>query len=116
MAVNWQWKNQSGTVTISDYTYNFYEGNAFMIMLDEFKNKNTGEDVYNKVCCFLDKNHAKRSLGLVKGSDDVFEGRVKKMTIFMNHCHYWKDIIELFTKAYPNIEITILPQKPEVAE
>ena len=49
MALTWEWKNLSGTITEINYgkehTFNFYEGNALMIVLNEYKDEN-GEDVY----------------------------------------------------------------------
>lgn len=115
MALQWQWKEQSGTIQLEGKTYPFYEGNAFMIVLHEFKDEK-GEESWQMMYFFVDKSHAKRCLGLEKGSYDMFEGNVEKITIYKNHCHYWKDIVDLFTKTQPDIEITILPQKKEVAE
>ena len=44
MALTWEWKNLSGTITEINYgkehTFNFYEGNALMIVLNEYKDEN----------------------------------------------------------------------------
>lgn len=128
MAYNWDWNCKSGEFTFNDYTYNFYEGNGFMIVIDEFKvtkdrkersvddELEEGNDAYRVVWFFVDKDHAKRCLGLTKGSYDMFEGHVQKIRIFKDHCYQWKQIVDLFTKSQPNIVIEILPtEKKEVA-
>ena len=109
MAYNWNWNEKSGTFTFDGYTYNFYKGNGFMIVLDEFvmtekrmsvddTAEDIGKECYRVVWFFVDKQHAKRCLGLEKGSYDMFEGNVEKIT-------------------QPNIVIEILPtERKEVAE
>ena len=128
MAYNWNWSEKSGTFTFNGYTYNFYKGNGLMIVLDEFvmtekrmsvddTAEDIGKECYRVVWFFVDKQHAKRCLGLEKGSYDMFEGNVEKITIFKDKCPNWKDIVELFTKTQPNIVIEILPtERKEVAE
>ena len=128
MAYNWNWQDKSGEFTYKGYKYNFYQGNGFMIILDEFtmteerlsvddEASDVGKECYRVVWFFVDKQHAKRCLGLEKNFYDVFEGLVEKITIFKDHCSNWKDIVELFTKTQPNITIEILPKerKEEVA-
>ena len=112
MAVRWEWKQKVGTLTYNDHTVNLYEGNAFLIGIREFKNDD-GEEVYNVEWFFADKQHAKRCLGLEKGSYDMFEGLVEKITLYMDKCTNWKDIITLFSKTQKNIVITIKPTEEE---
>ena len=127
MAYNWNWDCKSGEFTFKGYKYNFYQGNGFMIVLDEFvmtENRLTvddeaddvGKECYRVVWFFVDKDHAKQCLGIGKGNYDMFEGNVEKITIFKDKCSNWKDIVELFTKTQPNIVIEILPtERKEVA-
>ena len=127
MAYNWDWKCKSGEFTFNGYKYNFYEGNGFMIVLDEFvmtekrmtvddTEEDIGKECYRVVWFFVDKEHARRCLGLRKGSYDMFEGKVEKITIFKDHCSNWKDIVDFFTKSQPNIVIEIYPtERKDVA-
>lgn len=116
MAYEWNWNRKSGEFTFNGYTYNFYKGNGFMIIIDEFTNKETGTEQYYVAYTFLDKEHAKECLGLRKGHYDMFEGHVEKIKIFMDTCPNWKDIVELFTKTQPEIMIEIYPtERKEVA-
>ena len=130
MAYNWNWDCKSGELTYNGRTYNFYEGNGFMIVLDEYvmtkemaEKRRTvddtaeeGKECYQVMWFFIDKDHAKRCLGLAKGSSDMFEGLIEKLVIYKDHCRQWKDIIDLFTKSQPNIVVEIRPtEKKEVA-
>ena len=124
MAYNWEWACKSGEFTFKGYKYNFYQGNGFMIILDEFimtesrkdidtADEDVGKECYRVAWFFVDKDHAKRCLGLTKGSYDMFEGLVEKITIYKDHCSNWKDIVDLFTKSQPNIVIEIRPTEPK---
>lgn len=124
MAYNWDFNYKGGEFTYNGKTYNFYQGNGFMIILDEFKmtkdrlrtvddTAEEGDECYRVMWFFIDKDHAKRCLGIGKGNYDMFEGLVEKITIYKNHCTNWKDIIDLFTKTQPNIVIEILPKDPK---
>lgn len=116
MAYNWDFNKKAGTITFDGVTRNFYKGNGFMIVLDEWKDEKTAEDLYHVVWFFIDKQHAKRCLGLEKGSYDMFEGNVDKIVIYKDHCDNWKDIVDIFTKSQPNIVIEIHPkERKEVA-
>ena len=106
MALNWEWAYQAGEVYHNGKAYPFYKGNAFMICLNEYKDKETGDDMYNMQWFLVDKDHAKRALGLAKNGDDkysnIFEGKIDKIVIYKETCDNWKDIIDLFTKAFDN--------------
>ena len=128
MAYNWSWEHKGGTFTYNDYTYNFYVGNGFMIVIDEFimteerkargrgiddDDIEVGKEGYRVVWFFIDKDHAKRCLGIGKGNYDMFEGLVQKIVIYKDNCYNWKDIVDLFTKTQPNIVIEIHPTAPK---
>ena len=114
MAYNWDWKRKSGVFRFDGYDYSFYKGNGFMIVIDEFKQGNN--DLYHVAWFFVDKAHAKRCLGLEKGSYDMFEGTVEKITIYKENCSNWKDIVELFSKSQKDCVIEIHNKAPEVKE
>ena len=119
MALTWEWSKVAGTITENNYgkyvTFNFYEGNALMIVMYEYKD-DEGKDMYNLHWFFCDEAHAKNCLGLAKGKENMFEpGQVKNITIYRDNCLQWEKIVKLFTKAFPEIEI-ILKSKKEDAE
>lgn len=125
MALNWRWEDKIGEMIIKQYrnvgdessakefTISLYEGNALLIMLNEFKNEN-GEDVWNMFSFFVDKTHAKKCLGLQKNGDgelvNIFDEvwqKCLKIRINKRKSHNWKDIITLFSQAFDNLTIEI---------
>ena len=117
MALNWEWSRLSGKITENNYgkdiTFNFYEGNALMIVLHEYKDED-GTGMYDLRWFFCDEEHAKRMLGLAKGYESIFEpDEIKRLTIYRDSCRQWEKIVKLFAKAFPNIEIVIRAKKQE---
>lgn len=116
MALNWSFKEKAGTVTEirdgNEVTFNFYEGNALMIVTHEYEQD--GEQYYNMQWFFIGEDHAKNCLGLSKGHDNMFgENGIARLTIYRAHCRQWKKIIDLFTRAFPNIMIEVLAAEPD---
>ena len=116
MALVWDWENLSGTIEAvqgeGEYKLTLYEGNAFLIAL--YLHEEDGNQLYNLCWFFSDKEHAKRCLGLTKGHHNMFEGipdKYRRMTIYREHCRNWKDIVDFFLKAMPDIEIVIREHK-----
>lgn len=115
MALQWDFKEKAGTVTQvyggKEHTSNFYEGNAIMIVTNEFEED--GKQYYEVIWFFTGEEHAKRCLGLAKLPDgtksNMFEkdGQVVRMTIYRDHCHGWRKLADLFVKAFPDIEIDL---------
>lgn len=111
MAVQWQWKEPGGTVTIrkedgSEITQNWYEGNCLMIVLNEWEEK--GENYYSLAWFFADVPHAKNCLGIEKGKENIFDpDKIVMVTINRQFCHKWKELTDVLTKAYPEIVITL---------
>ena len=120
MALTWDWKEKSGTVTQvyggKEYTSNFYEGNALMIVTNEFEEN--GEERYTVIWFFTGKDHAERCLGLQKCDDgtqtNMFErdGAVTRLVIYKEHCRKWQTIVDLFTKVFPEIVIELYAKEP----
>ena len=106
MALQWQWSEKSGEIVIDGHEFNWYEGNALMICLDEFEEN--GQSMYNLAFFFCDKKHGEKCLGLAKDSDNMFTDygqTVSKLTINKLHCRQWKKVESLFRRAFPEIEI-----------
>lgn len=116
MALNWNWNEKIGELTITEtlnkecreFTYNLYEGNAFLILIREWDED--GEKMYSMNSFFLDKTHAKNCLGLTKGYNNILDRRystVTKIRINKTVSKNWKDIVMLFAQAFDNIDIQI---------
>lgn len=127
MALNWLWSEKCGEIDFEQtrdgetntYTLSLYEGNALLIMLYEY-NEN-GKDMYDMFSFFVDKTHAKKCLGLQKNGDgelvNMFDDGWQKFTeIRLNKAksRNYKDLVELFSKAFDNITIKIYTEKEEV--
>lgn len=115
MALRWDFKEKSGTVTEMrdehEVTFNFYEGNALMIVTHEYEND--GEQYYDMQWFFIGEDHAKNCLGLSKGHDNMFgKNGITRMTIYRSHCRQWKKIVDLFSKAFPQIVIELRETEP----
>lgn len=119
MSVNWNWNDKCGEVTLKqmhpgeadrEFTISLYNGNCMVVMLHEFKDRETGEDMYNFFSFFSDKDHAKNCLGLSKGANNIFDTDYQKFTkIRLNKkkCRYFKDLVALFAQAFDNITIEV---------
>lgn len=117
MALRWDFKEKSGKVTMKNYgnpvTLNWYEGNATMIVLNEWKEDN-GEEMYSMAWFFASDDHAKNCLGLAKGESNMFGADgITKLTIYREHCRGWDKLVKMFAKAFPDIEIEILAKEQE---
>lgn len=125
MSLNWNWKNKCGELVVvqerngepHEFTLSLYEGNALLIMLYEYKDKE-GTDMYDMFSFFVDKTHAKKCLGLQKNGDgeliNLFDEDWQKFTkIRLNKAksRNFKDIVELFSKAFDNITIEIYTEE-----
>ena len=116
MALNWQWSNKCGTVTMSaksgSYTYNWYEGNAMMIIIDEYHDNDTDKDMYNMIGFFCDEEHAKRCLGLMKGTTNIYEEYpFTRVTINKAKCTKWRELMDILASAFDNIEIVLTKEE-----
>lgn len=104
----WSWNEKCGEMTMGKYSMNLYEGNALMIMISEWTEE--GEDKYQVCGFFGDKEHAKNCLGLSKGHENIYaDCPWEKLTLYRSKSKNWKQFIELAAKAFPDIEIHLLP-------
>lgn len=125
MALTWQWKDKCGEAIVQqtwnnetkDFTVNLYEGNAYLIFINEWEEK--GENLYSLYTFFADKEHMRNCLGLNKKmhyGENIFDGGGQKLTkISLNKkkCHNYKDIVTLLVQAFDNIEIEIFSEEEE---
>lgn len=121
MALQWDWKeDKCGILTIqyknmktkrwrtADIT--LYQGNALLIMLDEYK-KN-GEDYYNMWNFFVDEKHMNNCLGLSAGhNENIFNTptlKLKKLRLQKSKNRYTNKIVKAFKKAMSDLEIEVV--------
>lgn len=122
MSINWRWNEKIGEAVVQqmvgDETKEFiktiYEGNAFMIFLNEWNED--GVDKYSLYIFFADETHAKTCLGLNKKSDcgnllDDGLNKLVKLRINKKKSRYYKKIVSLFAQAFDDIEIEIFSEE-----
>ena len=115
MALHWNWDEKCGEAIIeqfgNEYTLNLYEGNAYLIFLNEYKED--GKQMYSMYNFLVDKEHAKRCLGLARGKN--YDGtpytnlftEVKKIRLDKAKCNKTAELVGMFAKAFDNIDIEI---------
>lgn len=92
---------------VNEVTLNLYEGNAFLIFVNEFKE---GEaEKYSVWAFFTNEQHMKNCLGLNKKCCDhnIFEGEIKLVRINKAKCRNYKKIVSLLAQGFDNIKIEI---------
>lgn len=123
MAIQWKWNEKIGEAIIRqsfgeetrESTKTLYEGNAFMIFLNEWNED--GVDKYSMYTFFADERHAKICLGLDKkpeyAGNILDDGLTKlvKLKINKKKSRYYRKIISLFTQAFDNIIIEIYSEE-----
>lgn len=124
MALQWHWDKKIGeavfdNIYLSDptkeLTINLYEGNALLIMIHEYKDKETNKDMYDMFGFFVDKQHMNNCLGLTKGHDNIYasHGRLKRISFNKVKSRNYKQIIPALIKAFDDIEIKIYTEGEE---
>ena len=104
----WSWKDKCGEMKMGDHSVNLYEGNALMIMISEWTEE--GSEKYQVCGFFGDKEHAKNCLGLNKGHENIYaDCPWRQITLYRSKSKNWKVFMELAVKAFPDIEIHLLP-------
>lgn len=129
MALNWLWSEKCGEIEVVQmhpdeedrrFTLSLYKGNAYLIMLHEYNDEKTGEDMYSMFSFFSDKDHAKNCLGIAKGKarwDDgrnIFDTPYQKFTrlrLNKKKHPYWKDLVTMFAQAFDNITIEVVSEE-----
>ena len=120
MSLNWEWKNKLGSVKLVEiidgkakrYKINLYTCNGLFVGCYHYKNEQ-GEAVYGLVTFAYDKEHFKRSLGLVKGYDNIFKQGWSYFTAWKLNANYksaWT-MAELLIKAGFTVQLYSKPPK-----
>ena len=122
MALHWSWSDNCGEITVrssfpgeepQEHTVRLYDGNALLIMINEFKDEDTGENLYALYNFFADKQHMKNCLGLNKKNgyaDNMFQTdhqTITKIRLDKSKCRGWKDIVTAFAQAFDDIVIEL---------
>ena len=86
--LRWNFDDKIGEAVIRqgdrEYTMNLYDGNAFLIFVDEYKDVE-GKEMYSVWLFFADEEHAKSCLGLSKNNDgNIFDERNELVRIRIN--------------------------------
>ena len=119
MALHWNWSDKVGEMTYrlnrigTEGKVSLYEGNAFLIMLFEYKDEYSGADMYNLYSFWADEEHMKNMLGLnpkkgygkneyVSEDQSVIAFRFNKAK-----CRHLNKIVPALVKAFDNITIEI---------
>lgn len=123
MALNWNWDEKCGEATFrqelkgeepKEYTVNLYTGNAYLIFMYEWEED--GVEKYSVHSFWVDKDHMKRCLGLVKDSHNMFDvsySKLVKIRLEKKKCRYMKDIVTHLMKAFDNLTIEIYTEEDE---
>ena len=118
MALTWKWDSKMGEAIIhdemqdKDFVKNLYEGNAFLIFMNEWKEDD--QDMYSLYSFFVDEIHAKNCLGLTKDHTNMFlEGyhTLTKVRINKKKSRNWKKIVKLFSEAFDDLEIELYSEE-----
>lgn len=124
MSLNWQWDECCGEITVehklpdgswTQFPVRLYQGNAFLIMLSEDDER----DIYQMYSFFMDKDHAKRCLGLDKkggNTTNFFQTEYKRWSkIRLNKAkyRYTKELVTMLVQAFDDLTIEIYSNKEE---
>lgn len=122
MALNWNWNEKIGTATFIQkagkdeaerkFDVSLYKGNAFLIMLYEYK-EDDGTEKYQMFGFFLDKYHMKNCLGLNKKegyTSNIYNDGFNKMIgieINKQKYKYTKELVTALVEAFDELEIKV---------
>lgn len=115
--LRWNFDDKIGEAVIRqgdrEYTMNLYDGNAFLIFVDEYKSID-GNDMYSVWLFFADEQHAKNCLGLCKnGGGNIFDEKnmLVKVRINKKEYRYTSKLVEMLIKAFDEIQIEIYSEE-----
>lgn len=116
MSLNWNWSEKCGELIFEErgkeFKYNLYKGNAYLIFVAEFEED--GVERYTVASFWVDKAHAKRCLGLEKGTDNIYDNgwqKVKKFRINKKKHSKAAEIVGLLAKAFDEIDIEVYSEE-----
>lgn len=115
--LNWDWECKIGEVEILNNgevnTYTLYQGNAFLIMLYEYKEN--GNDMYTMASFFVDEGHAKRMFGIDKKDKNTYgincfnqpHYKIQKIRIKKSEYSYTKKLVNMLLEAFDELTIEL---------
>lgn len=121
MSLNWSWSEKVGELTADvevrengaivqkEHTFSLYQGNAFLIILNEWEED--GVEKYSLYSFFAGEDHAKNMFGMNKkqGYTDNIVARWgwKKIRLNKKKYSYTQKLVDLLVKGLDNIDIEI---------
>lgn len=127
--LTWDWNKRIGTLTVKGLfqdketkeivsrpvDIDLYEGNAYLIGIQEYTDEKTGEDMYTMYTFFSDNIHAKRCLGIDKKDkssygDNLYKDKWLKISLSKKY-RYLKEFTGYLVDAFDNLEIEIYTDK-----
>lgn len=115
--VYWDFDKKVGEAVIRqgerEFTLNLYDGNAFLIFVDEFKDVDS-EDMYYVWLFFADEKHAENCLGLDEnGGGNIFDEKnmLVKVRINKKEYRYTSKLVKMLVKAFDEIQIEIYSEE-----
>lgn len=111
-----KWENENGEKETLRRTINLYEGNAYLIFINEYTDERTGEDMYALHSFFVDKDHAKNMLGLNPKNgyaDNLLKTKREFMTrIILDKTKFssakkLRELVGLLVDAFDELDIRI---------
>lgn len=120
MALEWNFNEKIGEIELWQndrmFTINLYQGNAFLIMLHEYK---SGEvEKWEMWGFFMNETHAKRMLGIDKRYRDTYGNnpyeqpyqQIRKIRL-SNKYRYRQKLIDMLLKAFKQLTIEIYTEE-----
>lgn len=118
MALTWKWNEKVGEAVFDaesvldptkEIKVDLYEGNAYLIFIHEYVDKDSKENMYTLVGFFADKAHMNNCLGLTNKHENIYarNGRLKRISFNKAKSKNYKEIISALVKAFDDIEIKI---------
>ncbi len=125
MALEWNFNEKIGEIELWQndkmFTINLYKGNAFLIMLYEYKSGDV--EKWEMWDFFANELHAKRMLGIDKRYRDTYGNnpyeqpyqQIRKIRL-SNKYLYRQKLIDMLLKAFKNLTIEIYTEKGDEAD
>lgn len=112
MALNWQFSQRAGVIFLpSGQMLTCYQGNAYLIMLNETKTE------YTLVSFWADAEHMRNCLGLSRGYGNIYsDWSGAKWVLYKDKCKNASKIAEALVRAFDAVTVQVLPFAPQVLD
>ena len=114
MSLNWNFNNRAGVIVLpSGQMLTLYQGNAYLIMLNETP------DEYTLVSFWADAEHMRNCLGLTKGFSNCYVTPLDDWTgarwiLYKDNCKNASKIAEALVRAFDAVTVRVVPHAQEV--